>query len=143
MATIKRFEDIEIWQIARKFDSDLFKIVESSKISRDFKLRDQMLGASGSIMDNIAEGFGRSGNREFGQFLYISKGSCIELMSQCYRAFDRNYINEEVLESCLTRLKEINNKIGSFAKYLSQSEIKGIKYQNRTKYSKKQNTETV
>jgi len=136
MATIKRFEDIEVWQIARKFDYELFRVVEATKISRDFKLRDQMLSSSGSIMDNVAEGFGRSGNKEFGQFLYISKGSCTELMSQCYRAYDRNYITEEILMSFLSKLNEINNKIGSFASYLGQSDFKGPKFNNRIKNKK-------
>lgn len=133
MATIKRFEDIEVWQLARKFDLELFTVVASSKISKDFKLRDQILGASGSIMDNIAEGFGRAGNKEFRQFLYISKGSCTELKSQSYRAYDRSYITEEILNSFLEKLNEINNKIGSFAGYLGESEYKGPKYKTDKK----------
>src|SRR5688500_14954042 len=132
MATIKRFEEIEVWQLARKFDYALFMKVEATRIARDFKLRDQMLGSSGSIMDNIAEGYGRAGNREFRQFLYISKGSTTELMSQCYRAFDRNYISEEDLNEFLAKLHEINNKIGSFVGYLGETDIKGPKF-NKTK----------
>jgi four helix bundle protein len=136
MASIKRFEEIEVWQLARKFDFEVFQVVENSKIARDFKLHDQMLGSSSSIMDNIAEGFGRSGNKEFGQFLYISKGSCTELKSQSYRAFDRGYISEDILNKFCLKLDEINNKIGAFASYLDASNYKGPKYYRRSSADK-------
>lgn len=128
MATFKKFEEIEVWQKARQLDLELFKVVQETAICRDFKLRDQMLGSSGSIMDNIAEGFGRGGNSEFVRFLYFSKGSCLELMSQSYRAFDRSYINEDQLKNFLTTLEEIDRKIQSLISYLSKSEYKGPRY---------------
>ncbi|HWY38324.1 MAG TPA: four helix bundle protein [Bacteroidia bacterium] len=140
MATFKKFEEIEVWQKARLLDLDIFKLIEETKICKDFKLKDQMLGSSGSIMDNIAEGFGRGGNREFIQFLYISKGSCLELMSQSYRAFDRKYITEPNLNGLLEKLQEINNKIGSLVSYLSRSDIRGPKYKQAD--TKRLNSET-
>lgn len=139
MASFKRFEEIEVWQKARLLDLYLYKLIQETTISKDFKLKDQMLSSSGSIMDNIAEGFGRGGNKEFVQFLYISKGSCTELMSQSYRAFDRKHINEEQLKTLLDKEHEINNKIGSLISYLSKSDLKGPKYQLRIK-NKQQNT---
>lgn len=133
MASFKKFEEIEVWQKARLLDFDIFKYCEDIKISKDFKLKDQMLSSSGSIMDNIAEGFGRGGNKEFIQFLYISKGSCLELMSQSYRAFDRKYISENDLNSTLNKLHEINNKLAALIGYLSKSDFKGPKYNLKQK----------
>jgi four helix bundle protein len=75
MATFKRFEDIESWQMARELCNLIYKYTTQGKFAIDFKLRDQINGSSGSIMDNIAEGFERGGNNEFVTFLRYSKGS--------------------------------------------------------------------
>lgn len=90
MATIKTFEDIQSWQKARALNELIGQIERSS----------------GLIMDNIAEGFERSGNREFLQF-YISKGSCGEFRSQLYRALDRGYIEMKEFEELFALSKEI------------------------------------
>jgi len=72
MATISRFEDLNIWQEARPFCQKFIPFSNKEPFSRDFALKDQIRRSSGSIMDNIAEGFERSGNNEFIQFLSIS-----------------------------------------------------------------------
>jgi four helix bundle protein len=73
MATIKKFEDLEIWQFARRLNKEVCPILNSLYETRNFKLKDQLDASAGSVMDNIAEGFERDGNREFTQFLAISK----------------------------------------------------------------------
>jgi four helix bundle protein len=92
MATIKCFEDILSWQKARELCRLIGEVTDKGKFKHSYKLIDQIEGSLGSIMDNIAEGFERGGNKEFIQFLYISKGSCGEFRSQLYRALDRNYL---------------------------------------------------
>ncbi|WP_339814333.1 four helix bundle protein, partial [Zunongwangia profunda] len=94
MATIKQFEDLEIWQKAREICRIVYETKKNTNLKNDFKLYNQLNGSSGSIMDNIAEGFERNGNREFIQFLSIAKASCGETRSQLYRAFDRGYLND-------------------------------------------------
>lgn len=81
MATVKKFEDLEIWQEARRLSNEVKDIVLTSELKNDFKLRDQIKGSSGSVMDNIAEGFERDGNLEFRQFLSTAKGSAGESRS--------------------------------------------------------------
>ena len=69
MATIKRFEDLEIWQKARELNKQIIKISTSPFLSKDFEMVRHIKKTSGSIMDNIAEGIERTGNVEFRQFL--------------------------------------------------------------------------
>ena len=131
MATIKKFEEIEAWQLARKLSKEIFTISIDSALSREFKLRDQINAASGSVMDNIAEGFERGGKSELIQFLSIAKASNGEVKSQLYRIFDHNYINKEKFEELYQLANEIGNKLGAWINYLNDSEIKGLKFKNR------------
>lgn len=88
MATISKFEDLAIWHNAREFCKDVYALTKHSEFSTDYRFKDQIRASSGSIMDNIAEGFERDGNKEFIQFLFIAKASCGETRSQLYRALD-------------------------------------------------------
>ena len=128
MATIEDFEDLEIWKLAREICKDIHVIVNYPKFSRDFGLVRQINDSSGSIMDNIAEGFEREGNKEFCQFLFISKGSCGECQSQLVRAFDRSYITEEEYKKLYNKLLHEGVKIKNFITYLRGSDIRGNKY---------------
>ncbi len=128
MATIQNFEDLEIWQLSRVLCSEIYTIISSTPLKKDYKLKEQINGSSGSVMDNIAEGFERDGNKEFRQFLSIAKASCGETRSQLYRVLDRNYINDEKFEETKQLTVKIGNKIGSFMNYLKNNEFKGKKY---------------
>ena len=128
MATISRFEDLEIWQKARVLTKRIFILSKKEKFAQDFRFRSQILSSSGSIMDNIAEGFERGGNNEFKQFLSIAKGSAGETRSQIYRAFDFEYISEDDFEELVPEYENLSGKIKNFMTYLQNSEIKGIKF---------------
>jgi len=133
MATVHRFADLEVWKIARDFCRDIFKITCYDLFSKDFKLRDQIRAASGSVMDNIAEGFNRGGNKEFIQFLYIAKGSCNETRSQLYRSFDYGYIDVDDLNRLNKQDIDLCNRIENFIAYLKQTPLTGKKYKPATK----------
>jgi len=125
---VERFEDLEIWQEARELCKVVYEVTSREPFSKDFKFRDQIRAAGGSVMDNIAEGFGRGGNKEFMNFLSISNGSCHEVRSQSYRAFDCNYIDKETLEDLLNRTSREAKRITSFINYLKNSNRRGPKY---------------
>jgi four helix bundle protein len=133
MAKINKFEDLQIWQAAREICRFVEFLFQSTALGNNYSLRNQMERCSGSIMDNIAEGFERNGNKEFTQFLSISKGSCGELKSQAYRAFDKKLITEEQFLQ-LNEMTELEkNKIGAMMNYLKNSELKGLKFKENTK----------
>ena len=128
MSKINRFEDLEIWQKARCLCNEIYILMTETGLSKDYALKDQLDGSSGSIMDNIAEGYERGSKKEFIQFLYISKASAGESRSQLYRVYDRKYINEEKFNSLFNSILEISKQISKFIDYLKKSEYKGDKF---------------
>ena len=128
MSTWKSFEDIETWQLARTFCQDIFKIMQNDGLKTDFALKDQINRSSGSIMDNITEGFDRDGAKEFINLLSIAKGSAGESRSQLHRIFDRKYITSDEHELLCDKTHEIANKIGALIAYLKRSGYRGIKF---------------
>jgi four helix bundle protein len=125
---ITKFEDLEIWQLARDLYKLVFKITSENPFCNDFKFRDQIRASSGSVSDNIAEGFERGGNKEFIQFLSVSKGSCGETRNQSYRAFDSGYISQDVLDELISLTDIISRKTTNLIKILKTSDNKGVKF---------------
>jgi four helix bundle protein len=115
---IERFEDIEAWQLARQLCDRLYERFSSGAFAKDFALRDQIDRASGSIMDNIAEGFDGGSNAEFARFLSYAQRSCGEVQSQLYRALGRNHIDRSLFDQLYADTALIRSKIGAFIKYL-------------------------
>ena len=126
---VERFEDLVIWQQARKLSKEVYEITKMGDFRYDSRFVQQIRAAVGSVMDNIAEGFERDGNKEFVQFLYIAKGSCGEVRSQLYRAFDAQFINEETFTRMLNESLSLNKGILNFIKSLKSSAVKGTKFQ--------------
>ena len=112
---IKKFEEIISWQKARELNSIIYNHFKDSK---DFSFRDQIQRASVSIMNNIAEGFERGGNKEFKNFLFISKGSCAEVRSMLYLALDLRYITKEQFAKTYQLTIDISNLLSGFIKTL-------------------------
>jgi len=124
----QKFEDLDVWKQARILNQEIFKLTNQDGFSKDYSLKDQIRRSAGSVMDNIAEGFERNGNKEFIQFLYISKGSNGEIRSQLYRGLDYGYFNQSRFDDLYGMSINIGLLLGSFIKYLKSSEMKGSKY---------------
>jgi four helix bundle protein len=132
MATITKFEDLEVWQLSRELSKEIYSLTFVEPVKSDYRLKDQMRGSSGSVMDNIAEGFERGSKLEFINSLGYSKGEVGELKSQLYRSLDNKYINQQIFDDLYSKADKITKKITVFITYLNNSNIKGQKFKNRT-----------
>ncbi len=131
MATIYSFENLETWKRAKELNKYTFNYIVRENFAKDYKLVHQINGSCGSIMDNIAEGFGRGSKNEFIQFLSYSRGSCNEYKSQLYRAQDRNYISKTEFDLCYDIADFISRGNKKMMDYLNSSVYKGEKFKNR------------
>ena len=128
MSAFNKFEDIIAWQRARELCKIVNGYTKKELFSQGYKLVSQIKGSSGSAMDNIAEGFERGGNKEFIQFLFISKGSVGETRSQLYRALDNKYISEKEFQIAYDLADEIGKLNRGLISHLKNSELKGEKF---------------
>ena len=128
MATVRDLEELAIFQKARELSKKIYPITQRGEFKYDTRFVQQIRAAAGSIMDNIAEGFERTGNKEFLNFLYIAKGSCGEVRSQLIRAHDVGYLTPEEYEELYSECRKLSAGIMNFIKEIKASEKVGAKY---------------
>jgi four helix bundle protein len=128
MSKIEKFEDIVAWQKARELTREIYAHTKIGPFAKDFGLRDQIQRASVSTMANVAEGFDRGGDKEFIQFLSVSKGSCGEVKSHLYVALDQQYISPAQFTQLYNSSDEVGRLLSGFMGYLRQSNLKGRKF---------------
>lgn len=131
MPTIKKFEELEIWQLARILYQKISEVAKMLRGQKEFRFSEQIKSSSGSIMDNIAEGFERNSRLEFLNSLSISKGESGELKSQLYRCLDDKYIDQKKISELYYDTDILVRKISAFIIYLNKSEHKGLKFKER------------
>ena len=116
---LKRFEELECWQAAKILVLAVYEAINASeKFKKDYRLRDQATAAAVSVMSNIAEGFSRQSNKEFIQFLYISKSSASEVQSIFYVTLELAYINEEIFNKVYNQADKVSQINSGLIKYL-------------------------
>ena len=131
MNKIERFEDIVAWQKARALTREIYAVARVGAFARDYGLRDQIQRASVSVMSNIAEGYERGGDKEFLQFLSLSKGSCGGVRSQLYVALDQNYVSRGTFDALTGQAIETSRLVSGFMAYLRGSQVGGHKFKGR------------
>ena len=124
---MKRFEDLTIFQMARDLCKEVYAITKHGEFRKDSRFVQQIHAAAGSIMDNIAEGYERDGNKEFINFLYIAKGSCGEVRSQIIRASDVGFIDNDAAKRLYNDSLNFSKAIAKFITSLRNSSITGLK----------------
>ena len=128
MASVKDFEELAIFQKARELSKQIYPVTNREVFKSDYRFVQQIRAAAGSIMDNIAEGFERGGNKEFLNFLYIAKGSCGEVRSQLIRANDIGYLTPEEYKELYTECRKLSAGIMNFIKEIKASDLTGAKF---------------
>jgi len=118
MATVERFEELEVWKRARELANMVYDLSETGLFAKDYGLRDQMRRAAVSILSNIAEGFESHTQALFIQFLGRAKGSAGEFRAQLYLALDRDYLSPEQFNQILTQVETCSKQLTRFIQYL-------------------------
>ena len=121
---IERFEDIRAWQQARELSNFVYDLTEQGRFAKDFRLRDQIQGAAGTVMHNIAEGFDDGSDVEFIRFLKYARRSASEVQSEIYLALDRKYISAEDFQRVYDMATTTKKSINAFIAYLRKSKPK-------------------
>ena len=125
---MKSFEDLIAFRKARELCKEIYAITNIAPFKNDYRFVQQIRAAAGSVMDNIAEGFERDGNKEFVNFLYIAKGSCGEVKSQILRASDVGFVGPEKAKVLYQSCEEIGKLLYSLISSIKNSEMSGKKY---------------
>lgn len=127
MPKIQKFEDLSIYQKSRDLCKEVYAITKDGEFHKDSRFVQQIRAAAGSVMDNIAEGFERDGNKEFINFQYIAKGSCGEVRSQIIRASDVGFIDNDTATRLYNDCVNLSKSISKFITSLRGSSITGLK----------------
>lgn len=125
MAAAREFEELMIFQMAKELSAKIYPITRRGEFKYDTRFVQQIRAAAGSIMDNIAEGFERTGNKELVNFLYIAKGSCGEVRSQLIRANDVGYLTSEEYQAMYDDCRKLSAAIMNFIREIKTSEFTG------------------
>ena len=130
MNKVQKFEDLTIFQKARDLCKEVYAITKDGEFHKDTRFVQQIHASAGSVMDNIAEGFERDGNKEFINFLYIAKGSCGEVRSQLIRASDVGFIDNETATRLYNDCLNLSKSLSKFIASLRKSNLSGLKFQD-------------
>ena len=128
MAKAQKFEELAIFQMARELCKEVYIITKEKEFNKDSRFVQQIHASAGSVMDNIAEGYEREGNKEFVNFLYIAKGSCGEVRSQIIRASDVGFIDNDTATRLYNDCISLSKAISAFIKSLKTSSYRGSKH---------------
>lgn len=111
-------------------------IRDNPEFQKDFRLSGQITAAAVSSMSNISEGFSRRSNKEFVQFLFISKSSTAEVQSESYVALDQNYISQNDFQSIYDQAEKVSKLGSGLITYLLENEKKHKKLQKQREPNK-------
>lgn len=117
---IKRFEDLETWQVARELANQVYGMTRQERMVKDYGFVDQIRRAAVSVMNNVAEGFERGSNKDFAKFLFVARGSAGEVRSMLYIARDQRYITAEVFNECYATCVRCSQLCWGLIKYVQK-----------------------
>jgi four helix bundle protein len=121
MGKVDKFEDLQIWIMARELVVEVYKITKREEVRSDLRFIGQWRAAAISVMNNIAEGFELFSDRKFANHLDIAKGSCGEVLSMGYVALDLAYVSEQEFQNIQEKCISLSKAIYTLRKYLNTS----------------------
>ena len=130
MSKAGKFEDLAIFQKARELCKEVYAITKDGEFHKDTRFVQQIHASAGSVMDNIAEGYERDGNKEFVNFLYIAKGWSSDVCSSDLRASDVGFIDKDTATRLYNMCLNLSKSISRFIQSLKNSGISGVKNLN-------------
>jgi four helix bundle protein len=110
------FEKLDVWQDARKFVTEIYKVSGTFPSEEKFGLCSQLQRASVSVVSNIAEGVSRQSDKEKIRFIEISYGSLMEVYCQLYISLDLKYLTIDQFETCKMRIDAIASQLSALIK---------------------------
>lgn len=115
---MKNFRDLQIWNRSHRLTLEIYRLTQSFPKTETYGLVSQMRRSGSSIPTNIAEGCGRSTERDFARFLDNAMGSASELEYQLILAHDLEYIQKDLFERTIRELTEIRRMLNAFIQKL-------------------------
>ncbi len=118
---VSKFEDLIVWQKSIDLTLKIYRLYANNQ---DWGFKSQIQRASVSIVNNIAEGFDRSSDKEFKRFLFIALGSASEVRSMNYLASKLTYISNDEYVDCNDHLIEISKMLNGLSRSLNRNDVK-------------------
>lgn len=118
LAKIEHFEELEVWQNARRLAGLIYRLTQSGAFTRDFGLKDQIRRASVSIVSHIAEGFESQTQSTFIDYLGRAKASAGEVRAQLYLAMDLEYLSQSEFDQAYSLVVICSKQLVRFIQYL-------------------------
>ncbi len=118
MATIQRFEELDVWQNARTLTNRIYDYTQEGPFAKDFGLRDQIQRAAVSVMSNIAEGFESRTQSVFVDYLGHARGSAGEVRAQLYVAHDQDYLSDSEFDDAYDLADKVSRQLFKLIQYL-------------------------
>src|SRR5687768_9023509 len=118
MAGARHFRELVCWQLSQELKIELYRLVESPEVKRDFRFYDQVRHAAASAPRNIAEGFGRRTHAEFARYLDVARGSLAECQNHLQDGVDRGYLDAAEFKRLNTLSERTCGAIAGMQRYL-------------------------
>lgn len=122
MTKIKRFEELEIWQIASQIAVKVYLLCDTEPLKSDWGMKDQIRRSACSMSDNIAEGFEYNNNPDFIRFLIYAKGSSGEFRNKLIILKDAGKISQDIFDELYEKSLEFSSKTKNLIDYLRDFE---------------------
>jgi four helix bundle protein len=119
--TVKRFEDLDVWQVSRELVKQIYGITKNGPVIKDYSFVDQIRRAATSVMNNTAEGYERGSNKDFARFMFIARGSVGEVRSMLYVALDQGYLDQETFDACYNNCVRTSQLCWGLIRYIQKN----------------------